>query len=53
MFDYIKGTIEFVGPEYIVIENQGIGFQVIAPNPFIFSNQIRAGGSYIYVPLCP
>lgn len=40
MFDYIKGTIEFVCPEYIVIENQGIGFQAVTPNPFIFSNQI-------------
>ncbi|MGJ7920577.1 Holliday junction branch migration protein RuvA [Neobacillus sp. LXY-4] len=40
MFEYIKGTVEFVGPEYIVVENQGIGFQLITPNPFHFSKQI-------------
>ncbi|AGK55058.1 Holliday junction branch migration protein RuvA [Bacillus sp. 1NLA3E] len=40
MFEYIKGTIDFVGPEYIVIDNQGIGYQVITPNPFIFSKQL-------------
>lgn len=37
MYDFIKGTICFVGPEYIVVENQGIGYQIGAPNPFIYS----------------
>lgn len=40
MFEYIKGTIEFVGPEYIVVENQGIGYQIITPNPFIYAKQL-------------
>lgn len=40
MFEYIKGSIELVGPEYIVVENQGIGFQIITPNPFAFSRQM-------------
>lgn len=26
-----------VGPEYIVLENNGIGYQLITPNPFVFS----------------
>jgi holliday junction DNA helicase RuvA len=39
LFDYIKGTMEFVGPEYIVVENQGIGYQIITPNPFIYAKQ--------------
>lgn len=37
MYDYIKGTVEFVGPHYIVIENAGIGYRIMTPNPFVFS----------------
>ncbi|KMY56220.1 ATP-dependent DNA helicase RuvA [Bacillus sp. FJAT-27231] len=37
MYEYIKGSVAFVGPEYIVIENGGIGFQILTPNPFAFS----------------
>ena len=40
MFEYIKGKIEFVGPEYIVVENHGIGYQIITSNPFVFSKQL-------------
>lgn len=40
LFDYIKGKIQFVGPEYIVIETSGIGFQIMTPNPFLFSSKI-------------
>jgi Holliday junction DNA helicase RuvA len=40
LYDFIKGTVEFVGPEYIVIENQGIGYQIGAPNPFVFSGKM-------------
>jgi Holliday junction DNA helicase RuvA len=40
LYDFIKGTVEFVGPEYVVIENQGIGYQIGAPNPFIFSSKM-------------
>ncbi|PLT34575.1 Holliday junction branch migration protein RuvA [Bacillus sp. V5-8f] len=42
MFDYIKGAIEYVGPEYIVIENSGIGYQVMTPNPFIYSAKLKS-----------
>ena len=41
MYDYIKGTVDYIGPEYIVIENGGIGYQVVTPNPFVFSAQIK------------
>lgn len=41
MFEYIKGTVDFVGPEYIVVENHGLGFQILAPNPFIYSSQLN------------
>jgi holliday junction DNA helicase RuvA len=37
LFEFIKGTVEYVGPEYIVVENNGIGYQIVTPNPFIYS----------------
>ncbi|MFZ7945532.1 MULTISPECIES: Holliday junction branch migration protein RuvA [Bacillaceae] len=37
MYEFIKGTVNFVGPEYIVIENNGIGYQIATPNPFIYA----------------
>ncbi|MBS4217026.1 Holliday junction branch migration protein RuvA [Bacillus sp. FJAT-49711] len=39
MYEYIKGSIEYTGPEYIVIENNGIGYQVLTPNPYVFSGK--------------
>lgn len=36
MYDYIKGKVTRVTPEYIVLENQGIGWQLFTPNPFAF-----------------
>ena len=41
MYDYLKGTVDYIGPEYIVVENGGIGYQVVTPNPFIFSSQLK------------
>lgn len=37
MYEYIIGTVEFVGPQYIVVENNGIGYQIFTPNPYVFS----------------
>ncbi|MDQ0174296.1 Holliday junction branch migration protein RuvA [Bacillus chungangensis] len=39
MYEYIKGTITFVCPEYIVVENNQIGYQILTPNPFVFSSK--------------
>ena len=36
MYDYIMGTVTRVTPEYIVVEQQGIGWQLYTPNPFAF-----------------
>lgn len=38
MYEYIKGKVEFVGPEYIVVENNGIGYLIKTPNPYTFSS---------------
>ncbi|MHC0035780.1 Holliday junction branch migration protein RuvA [Pseudoneobacillus sp. C159] len=40
MLDFIHGKINFVSPEYVVIENSGIGYQINTPNPFIYSDKI-------------
>ena len=39
MYEFIKGRVQFIGPEYIVIENNGIGYQILAPNPFSYTKQ--------------
>ncbi|MFT4412775.1 Holliday junction branch migration protein RuvA [Fredinandcohnia humi] len=36
MIEFIRGTIEHINPEYIVVENNGIGYQIFTPNPFVF-----------------
>ena len=38
MYDYIKGKVTRVTPEYLVIEQQGIGWQIFAPNPYSFGS---------------
>lgn len=34
MYEYIKGIVTFVSPYYIVIETNGIGYQIAVANPF-------------------
>jgi holliday junction DNA helicase RuvA len=41
VYEFIKGSLDFVGPEYIVIENNGIGYQISTPNPFIYSGKMN------------
>ncbi|WP_391202135.1 Holliday junction branch migration protein RuvA [Psychrobacillus sp. L4] len=36
MYDYIKGQVTRVTPEYVIVEQQGIGYQLFTPNPFAF-----------------
>jgi holliday junction DNA helicase RuvA len=40
VFDYINGKMNYVSPEYVVLENNGIGYQVFTPNPFFYSEKI-------------
>lgn len=41
MYEYIKGTLTYVSPAYVVVENQGIGYQIYAANPYRFSTQMN------------
>lgn len=36
MYAYLKGTITEVKPSYITLENQGVGYLLIVPNPYNF-----------------
>lgn len=36
LIEFIRGYIDYVCPEYIVIDHQGIGYEVFTPNPFAF-----------------
>ncbi|MBF2676325.1 Holliday junction branch migration protein RuvA [Listeria welshimeri] len=36
MYDYIKGKVTTITPEYIVVEAGKIGYQIITGNPFSF-----------------
>lgn len=39
LYDFIKGTIAHIQADYIVIENRGIGYQVICANPYLWQNK--------------
>jgi Holliday junction DNA helicase RuvA len=36
MYNYIKGIITEINPDHITLENLGIGYQIITPNPYSF-----------------
>ncbi len=36
MIEFIRGYVDYVCPEYIVVENNGVGYQIFTPNPFSF-----------------
>lgn len=40
LYEFITGKIDFVGPEYIVVDNSGVGYQIGMPNPFIYSRKL-------------
>lgn len=48
MYEYIIGTIEYISPQYIVIENNGIGYQIFTPNPYIFNQDQEKQKIYTY-----
>lgn len=47
MYDYLKGQVTRVTPEYVVLEQGGIGWQLFTPNPFTF--RTNAAEQQIYV----
>lgn len=49
MYDYIIGQITRITPEYIVLEQQGIGWQVYSPNPFAFRLKEELQQIYVHM----
>lgn len=39
MYSYIKGFIAEIMPNYIVIDNNGIGYKVFVPNPYSYKEE--------------
>lgn len=36
MYNYIKGIISGYGPNYVVLDNNGIGYMIFVPNPYVY-----------------
>ncbi|BAQ11559.1 Holliday junction ATP-dependent DNA helicase [Bacillus sp. OxB-1] len=49
MYDYIKGIVTRVTPEYIALEQGGIGWQVLTPNPYAFHMTDEIQQVFIYM----
>lgn len=39
MYEYIIGRVTFISPYYIVLETNGIGYQVLVSNPYRYSGK--------------
>lgn len=39
MYEFIKGVLTDIEPDYVVVDNSGIGFQILTPNPFAFADK--------------
>ena len=40
MYEYIIGKVTFVSPYYIVVETNGIGYQISVDNPYRYSGKM-------------
>lgn len=41
MYEYMTGELVYVGPLYVVLDVQGIGYQIYIANPFRFSSVLH------------
>ncbi|AYC29732.1 Holliday junction branch migration protein RuvA [Paenisporosarcina cavernae] len=49
MYDYIKGQVTRITPEYLTLEQHGIGYQLALPNPYVFSISSEEVQIYTYL----
>ncbi|WNB93287.1 Holliday junction branch migration protein RuvA [Bacillus sp. NEB1478] len=50
MIESITGMVDYITAEYVVLNNNGIGYKVICPNPFIYKrNDERTVFTYQHV----
>lgn len=48
MYEYIIGTITYISPYYIVLETNGIGYQISVGNPYRYSGKTEAVKVYLH-----
>ena len=49
MYDYLKGQVTRITPEYIALEVQGIGYQLYTPNPYAFRINNQCQQIYVHM----
>lgn len=51
MYDYIKGHVTRVTPEYITLDQNGVGWAIMTPNPYAFhiTDEIQQVFTYLHV----
>ena len=49
MYDYLKGQVTRITPEYIALEVQSIGYQLYTPNPFAFRINNQCQQIYVHM----
>lgn len=49
MYEYLKGTISMVAPQYIVVDVQGVGYKLLVANPYRFhEDSAKAVRVFVY-----
>jgi holliday junction DNA helicase RuvA len=41
MIEFVKGKVNYIDTQYVVIENQGIGYQIFCANPFVYKQDFE------------
>ncbi|HBL3391919.1 Holliday junction branch migration protein RuvA [Enterococcus faecium] len=41
MYEYLTGVVTFINPYYIVVETNGIGYQIALGNPYRYSSELN------------
>lgn len=50
MYAYIFGKIKKICTDYVILENNNIGYKIITPNPYLFVlNEVRLVYMYLYI----
>lgn len=51
MYDYIKGHVTRVTPEYITLDQNGVGWAIMTPNPYAFhiTDEIQQVFTYLHM----
>lgn len=42
MYEYLIGVVTYISPLYLVLENQGVGYQIAMGNPYRYSGKLES-----------